>query len=88
MAPGSGGWSFPRPGRDQAVLDTLPPIQLYNIFSDPGETQNLHDARPDIVDQLKRLLIRQIEDGRSTPGVKQANDEIDFEWKQVQFTKN
>ena len=39
MAPGSAGWSFPRPGRDAAVLDTLPPIQLYNLSNDPGRDQ-------------------------------------------------
>ncbi|XOV91779.1 MAG: arylsulfatase [Bacteroidota bacterium] len=85
MAPGSGGWSYPRPGRDLAVLDTLPPVQLYNLSNDPGETTNLQAANPDVVNELKSLLIDQIKNGRTTPGSPQANDPIDFEWKQIRF---
>lgn len=28
MSPSSGGWSYPRPGKDNEVIKTLPEIQL------------------------------------------------------------
>ena len=85
MAPGSGGWSFPNPGKDRELLDTMPPIQLYNLETDPGETTNLYNESPEIAAELKFLLINCILDGRSTPGKLQQNDSIDFEWKQIEF---
>ena len=85
MAPGSAGWSYPRPGRDKAVLDTLPPIQLYNLKMDPGETNNLMDSITTKVDELRNLLVQHIENGRSTEGENQSNDPVDFEWRQIGF---
>ncbi len=85
MAPGSGGWSFPNPAKDKSTIDTLPPIQLYNLIDDPGETINLQKENPELVADLKSILIKYIEDGRSTPGRPQKNDLIDFEWKQIEF---
>ena len=85
MAPGSGGWSFPNPGKDRELLDTMPPIQLYNLETDPGETTNLYDESLEIVADLKSLLTKFILDGRSTPGKLQQNDPINFEWKQIEF---
>lgn len=84
MCPGSGGWSHPRPNNKEA-LDSLPPIQLYHLVDDPGETNNLQANRPEIVQSLRTLLSEYINKGRSTPGIKQENDTIDFEWKQVAF---
>lgn len=84
MCPGSGGWSFPRPG-NKAVIDTLPALQLYNLKDDPRETLNLEAQYPDLVKDLKSLLIQYINDGRSTPGPVQKNDSIDFLWKQAAF---
>jgi hypothetical protein len=86
MCPGSGGWSFPKPN-NKAVIDTLPPIQLYNLRKDPGEKNNLQAEKPQIVKELKDLLIKQILDGRSTPGPEQPNDPSEKEWKQIGFTK-
>lgn len=85
MAAGSGGWSFPRLPQDKAVIDTLPELQLYNLDTDPGETENLQAEYPEIVIELKALLTRYILDGRSTPGLPQKNDPIDFEWTQIGF---
>ncbi len=85
MCPGSGGWSFPTPNKDQEVIETLPPIQLYNLKNDPGETINLQSTNTGVVEELKSLLIKYIDDGRSTPGVPQKNDLINFEWKQIEF---
>jgi len=83
MAPGSGGWSYPRP--EDPVSSTLPQVQLYNLTEDPGEENNLQDQRPEIVEELKSLLTKHILEGRSTPGPVQQNDPIDFEWEQVDF---
>ena len=87
MAPGSGGWSFPNPDKDKEILVTMPPVQLYNLETDPGEKNNLQAKNPEIVVELKSLLIKYILDGRSTPGKPQQNDSIDFEWKQIEFIK-
>jgi len=71
MTPGSGGWSFPRPGKEE---EGLPPIQLYNLRKDPSEQVNLHEEHPDIVKELAELLKKYIEEGRSTPGTKQKSE--------------
>ncbi|WP_242203078.1 sulfatase family protein [Aestuariivivens insulae] len=82
MAPGSGGWSFPRPNSKEEK--TLPEIQLYNLVTDPGETQNIYKEHPEKVTELKTLLEKQILEGRSTPGKPQKNDEVDH-WKQIDW---
>jgi arylsulfatase A-like enzyme len=73
LSPGSGGWSYPRPGRDTLALSTLPPIQLYNMQTDPAETDNLYRQHPEITRKLKETLLRYISEGRSTPGLPQKN---------------
>jgi arylsulfatase A-like enzyme len=83
--PGSGGWSFPKPIKDQAVLDTLPPMQLYNLKKDPGETNNLIAENKETANELKALLKKYILEGRSTPGVQQKNDPVEKEWEQINF---
>ena len=84
LCPGSGGWSFPRP-EDKAALDSLPKIQLYNLREDPGERVNLQGKYPEKVLELKSLLSKYIREGRSTPGLPQKNDELEFEWIQIDF---
>lgn len=84
LCPGSGGWSYPRP-ENMEVIDTLPKYQLYNLETDPGESNNLYLANPEKADELKALLTKYIVEGRSTPGVTQQNDPIDFDWQQVGF---
>lgn len=74
LSPSSGGWSYPRPGKDDAVIKTLPEYQLYNLKSDPGETKNRYLEYPVIVENLKNLLQKYIDDGRSTSGKPQQND--------------
>ena len=82
MCPGSGGWSFPRPNRDENVLDTSPKIQLYNLKTDPTESDNLQAENIEKVDELKTLLTKYIKDGRSTLGLSQENDG-ERKWKQL-----
>lgn len=72
LSAGSGGWSAPRE-RD-AKKAGLPPMQLFNLDSDPGEQKNLADAQPEKVKELLHLLDRQVRNGRCTPGDAVDND--------------
>jgi len=73
LCPGSGGWSYPRPGVDDVT--GMPPIQLYDLENDISEMKNVQDQYPEVVEELKSLLIKYIEEGRSTPGTPQPNVE-------------
>jgi len=69
---GSGGNRYANdPGLRAFLLpDTAPnaPGQLYNLETDPGETKNLYNERPEIVSELKALLEQTKTAGRSRPG--------------------
>lgn len=71
LCPGSGGWSAPRPG--SPAERGLPPVQLYDLETDVGETANVQDQHPEIVERLTALLEKYVAEGRSTPGAKQIN---------------
>jgi arylsulfatase A-like enzyme len=71
LCPGSGGWSAPRPGRDDA--SALPLVQLFDLAHDIGEQQNVQDEHPEVVARLRALLEQYVTDGRSTPGKPQQN---------------
>lgn len=79
MCPGSGGWSFPRPGPE---CDGLPPMQLYDLRADVGERRNVCATHPEIVDELRALLDTYVRNGRSTPGAPQPNTGDPF-WEQL-----
>ncbi|MEM7342609.1 MAG: arylsulfatase [Chloroflexota bacterium] len=70
MCPGSGGWSYPKPGPE---CEGLPPLQLYDLDADIGERNNITSEQPAIVEELTELLTRYIRNGRSTPGTAQQN---------------
>ena len=72
LCPGSGGWGKPGDGDAQAL--SLPPVQLYDMKSDPAETKNVQAGHPDIVAKLTALLEMYVNEGRSTPGSRQTND--------------
>jgi len=61
-------------GEKEAHERGLPPVQLYNLVEDPGETKNLQAEHPEIVRQLHELLKKYVVEGRSTPGAPQKND--------------
>ena len=48
--------------------------QLYDMEEDPGETTNLYESKPEIVEQLLAQLKSDIQRGRSTEGAEAAND--------------
>ena len=78
FCPGSGGWASPKDA--EARKQNLPEVQLYNLATDPGETNNLRAAHPGIVKRLTKLLEKYVTAGRSTPGAKQSNDvPVDFQ---------
>jgi hypothetical protein len=71
--------------KDEAALKQgLPKFQLYNMSDDPGETTNLYDSHPEVVQQLTLLAKEIVTQGRSTPGAPQAND-TENNWKQLQW---
>ncbi len=72
VCPGSGGWSKPRPGN--ADLSKLPPMQLYDLGSDPGEESNLFAKHPDRVKTMLGHLQSLIKSGRTTEGTALTND--------------
>jgi arylsulfatase A-like enzyme len=71
LCPGSGGWSKPRPGVDDA--SQLPLVQLFDLEQDVGEQRNLEAEHPGKVAELTALLEKFVAEGRSTPGPRQAN---------------
>lgn len=72
LCPGSGGWSPPKPNSKEAKQ--LPPVQLYDLSKDIGETTNVQDKYPDVVKRLTVLLQDYVNRGRSTPGTPQKNN--------------
>ena len=83
LSPSSGGWSAPKPN-DSTALASLPPVQLYNMKTDPSEQKNVEAQHPEIVSELRSLMVKYVEEGRSTPGEPQKNDG-EYPWKQLSF---
>ncbi|MEQ9287650.1 MAG: arylsulfatase [Cyclobacteriaceae bacterium] len=72
-------------GKPENPGKELPDEILYNLKNDVEEKSNVADQFPEKVKELKDLLIRQIKQGRSTPGKAQENDPIDTPWVQAAF---
>lgn len=84
MCAGSGGWSFPRPGKES---EGLPEIQLYDMQADIGERTNVYAQHPEVVEELEALLTQYVENGRSTPGTPQPNTDGPW-WPQLWWMKS
>lgn len=65
----------------KADLEKLPPVQLYDLSRDLGETANLHADHPEEVKRLTNVLENYVAEGRSTPGPRQRNDVKVDVWK-------
>ena len=72
-------------GKQVESKNKLPEEVLYNLQSDITEKDNVAPKFPEKVKELKQLLIKQIKEGRSTPGKIQKNDAITGEWPQANF---
>ena len=72
-------------GKPEKIKKELPDNILYNLKTDIGEKNNVAEKYPQKVQELKQLLIKQINEGRSTPGKAQKNDPISFPWVQASF---
>ena len=71
FCPGSGGWSAPRPNRDETT--GMPAVQLFDLAGDIGEQKNLQADKPEIVARLTQLMEKYVTEGRSTTGSPQKN---------------
>jgi hypothetical protein len=58
-------------------------VQLYDLSDDPGEQNNVYSQHPEKVQQLGKLLLEQIEQGRSTEGAAAHNDASES-WHQLE----
>jgi arylsulfatase A len=69
FAADSGGWSSPRP--NTAETNGLPPLQLYNLATDPSEKTNVQESNGEIVKKLTRQMLQLMDQGRTTEGPNQ-----------------
>jgi len=68
LSKSSGGFKNPKPPKN------APKGQLYDLEEDPGETKNLFEAKPEIVQRLANQLQAYVDQGRSNEGSKVPND--------------
>jgi arylsulfatase A-like enzyme len=71
FCPGSGGWSAPRPDRDDT--SGMPTLQLFDLAGDIGEKNNVAADNVAVVGRLTKLMEKYVVEGRSTPGTAQKN---------------
>lgn len=76
----SGGWSDPKPTNKP---DRSAPLQLFDLTKDLQETNNIVSENSGLVQELIKEMEACIEQGRSRPGPKLAND-VDVQlWKRI-----
>ena len=59
----TGGWSYPQPKKAKEL--NLYPAQLYDLEKDIAEENNLAKENPEIVERMKILLQKYIDEGRN-----------------------
>jgi len=59
-------------------------VQLYNMEKDPSEKTNVAANKPEVVERMRKVLVRYVMNGRSTPGKPQNNDGP-LTWGQLVF---
>jgi len=72
---GGGAWSS-----QSATPPDGHPAQLYDLSTDLGETKNLYEAHPEVVETMTALMEQLVDQGRSTPGTAQRND-VPVKWR-------
>ena len=60
-------------------------MQLYDLAKDIGEKDNVYEKHPEVVAELRDLLIKQLREGRSTPGTVQKNTPPNGPWTGLQW---
>ncbi|MGY6647720.1 sulfatase family protein [Wenyingzhuangia sp. IMCC45574] len=58
------------------------PVSLYNLRTDLAQTNNVYKQHPEIVKELKKLVIKYVKDGRSTRGAVQKNYVYKRKWNE------
>jgi arylsulfatase A-like enzyme len=71
-----GGTRRHNPKDKNSPVKNTSTLQLFNMEKDPTERVNVQAQYPERADGLKLLLTRYIQQGRSTKGLSQKNDEI------------
>jgi len=69
------GWRVERPGERWKLIEALepdiygkPPVELYDLLTDPGEQANLADARPEVVARLQAEMEAHVAARRAAEG--------------------
>jgi arylsulfatase A-like enzyme len=76
------GWRVDRAGEKWKLIEALepdiydkPPIELYDLAADPGETQNLADARSEVVARLQEEMRAWVSARRAATGAVEPLEE-------------
>ena len=86
LHPGN-GMKQPKTTGDMPPVKNPADIQLFDMEFDPTETTNVQADHPETVTEMKKLLAKYINDGRSTPGATQKNTPAQKGWKQIEWIK-
>ena len=84
LHPGN-GLTKPKDTGDMPPVLNPADIQLFDMENDPTETTNVQADHPETVMEMKKLLAKYINDGRSTPGAPQQNAPAKKGWKQIEW---